>query len=316
MKYATTLLSTLLAAAPLVSCHGSISSFVANGKTYSAPEPAEGNPFRTTSTPVRQLELLEPILDFTSSDNVCGRGVPPPATLIAPVKAGSDVSFTMRGGGGGPWPHEYGPVLFYLAKCPGTADKCDPTGLKWFKVDELGLKPGANNVWWHEELKKGNSLSGTIPAGIQNGDYLLRIEVMALHNAMNKGGAETSVACTQIRVTGGGNSAVPAQDLVTFPGAYSMTDKGILVDIWNGLRKYSFPGPALFKVGGGGSSPAPSTPKPAQPAESSKPVPSAPVNVAPAPSKPTAKPPSKACKRSRHRRRHLHRLAREMSHAH
>ena len=121
--------------------------------------------------------------------------------------------------------------MFYMAKCPGTADTCNQSNLKFFKVDQLGLKPGQTNVWYHNDLKEGKALSGTIPAGIESGDYLLRIEVMALHNAMNQGGAETSVSCTQLHVTGGGSAVPAASDLVTFPGAYKATDPGILVDV-------------------------------------------------------------------------------------
>lgn len=121
--------------------------------------------------------------------------------------------------------------MFYLAKCPGSADTCDQSNLKFFKADQLGLKPGQTNSWYHNDLKEGKALSGTIPAGIENGDYLLRIEILALHNAMNPGGAETSVSCTQLRVTGGGSAVPQASELVTFPGAYTPADKGILVDV-------------------------------------------------------------------------------------
>ncbi|KZV96183.1 glycoside hydrolase, partial [Exidia glandulosa HHB12029] len=251
MKFTTTLLAAALAVLPAVRAHGTVSLFVANGKTYSAPDAAEGNPFKKTPTPVRQLELLEPITDLNSNDMICGRGTPPKASEVASIAAGSEFSFKMRGGSGAPWPHDKGPVMFYLAQCPGSADECDQSNLKWFKIDEKGLR--GQNSWYQEDLQQGKAVSGTIPSDLKSGDYLLRIEILAIHNAMRVGGAETSVSCTQLHVTGGGSAVPSASDLVTFPGAYKATDPGILVDIWNNFTSYDFPGPAVFKASGSGS---------------------------------------------------------------
>lgn len=43
----------------------------------------------------------------------------------------------------------------------------------------------------------------------------------------------------------GGGSANP--EGVSFPGAYSANDPGILVDIWgNDFKEYDIPGPAVY----------------------------------------------------------------------
>jgi cellulase len=48
----------------------------------------------------------------------------------------------------------------------------------------------------------------------------------------------------QVKVAGG-DGQLPAG--VKFPGAYSATDPGILVDIWgNGFSEYTIPGPAVI----------------------------------------------------------------------
>jgi cellulase len=57
-------------------------------------------------------------------------------------------------------------------------------------------------------------------------------------------------SCYQVTVSGGG-SASPAT--VKFPGAYSATDPGILVNIHQNLQSYIIPGPAVYGGGGGGS---------------------------------------------------------------
>ncbi|KAH7107615.1 glycosyl hydrolase family 61-domain-containing protein [Auriculariales sp. MPI-PUGE-AT-0066] len=286
MKFSLSI--TLLSALSLVAAHGTVANLQIGGKNYTGPDAAEGNPFRTTDTPVRQLALLEPINDITSEENICGRGAASSAKLVAPVSAGSSFSFSMRGGSGAHWPHNKGPVLYYLAKCPGSAADCNPANLKFFKVGQLGLKPSGQNAWWQEDLYNGGSVSGDIPKKIDNGDYLLRIEILALHNAMNVGGAESTVSCSQIRISGGSGGAPSASQLVKFP-AYKKTDKGIHIDIWNGINSYSFPGPALF-TGGSSSNSTSST--------------SVPINAAPAPTKTTLPVPSttKVCRRHRSRR--------------
>ena len=50
----------------------------------------------------------------------------------------------------------------------------------------------------------------------------------ALHGASSYPGAQFYMECAQINVTGGG-SASPAT--VSFPGAYSGTDPGVLVNV-------------------------------------------------------------------------------------
>ena len=74
------------------------------------------------------------------------------------------------------------------------------------------------------------NVSFTIPAATPSGDYLFRVEHIALHSASTAGGAQFYLSCGQITVTGGG-SGTPAP-LVAFPGAYKATDPGLLIDIY------------------------------------------------------------------------------------
>ena len=71
------------------------------------------------------------------------------------------------------------------------------------------------------------------------------MEQIALHLAMQANKAQFYIACSQIQVTGGG-SGTPAP-LVAFPGAYTSTDPGILVNI-NAMQPdaYKPPGPAVW----------------------------------------------------------------------
>lgn len=61
------------------------------------------------------------------------------------------------------------------------------------------------------------------------------------------------MSCYQVHVEGTG-SATPTG--VSFPGAYSATDPGILINIYNGVDVYQIPGPDVY-VSGGAAAPAP-----------------------------------------------------------
>jgi hypothetical protein len=178
----------------------------------------------------------------------------------------------------------------------------------------------------------GGETTARIPPTLKAGNYLIRSELIAIHNAVTQGGAEYFPSCTQLRV-GGSQSGVPAQsDLVKFPGAYKDSDPGVFVpDLFQPGFKYTAPGPAVAKIakgnGGGESNPAPSSTKDAststrapssstsaKPSTSSAVVPDVPApvgNVAPKPSSsdvtsspsalPTAPSPvtTRVCKRKR-----------------
>ncbi|KAI0309010.1 glycosyl hydrolase family 61-domain-containing protein, partial [Amylostereum chailletii] len=93
----------------------------------------------------------------------------------------------------------------------------------------------------------GKTLPVTLPADLKAGNYLFRSEIIALHLADKKGGAEFYPGCAQLQVTGDG-AGVPAST-VALPGAYSDTDPGIFdPSVFDQGAKYTFPGPALSNL--------------------------------------------------------------------
>lgn len=95
-----------------------------------------------------------------------------------------------------------------------------------------------------DEYKTPNA---TVPAATPAGDYLLRVEHIALHMAMQANKAQFYLACTQVQVTSSGNGT--PGPLVAFPGAYQSSDPGILVNLGNYLTNpsgYQPPGPAVW----------------------------------------------------------------------
>ena len=86
----------------------------------------------------------------------------------------------------------------------------------------------------------------TLPESLPSGDYLIRVEHIGLHSAGGQGGAQFYLACGQLTVTNGGDGS--PSPLVSFPGAYSPTDPGILINLdWPIPTSYVMPGPPVWQ---------------------------------------------------------------------
>jgi cellulase len=127
-----------------------------------------------------------------------------------------------------------------------------------------------------------------MPTCVAPGDYLLRVELIALHGAQNQGrspflflffstnsssspqrtsvasrmltrrtgGAQFYMECAQVRVTSSGTNT--GSNFVSFPGAYKANDPGVQVSIYDnagqpymGGKTYSIPGPAPITCAAG-----------------------------------------------------------------
>ena len=75
------------------------------------------------------------------------------------------------------------------------------------------------------------------------GDYILRPEIIALHEGYRQGGTQFYAECIHIKVSGSGTISLP--NSVSFPGAYKATDPGILIDIYKPFTSYTIPGPKV-----------------------------------------------------------------------
>ncbi|KAJ6261140.1 Endoglucanase-4 [Drechslerella dactyloides] len=208
-----------------------------------------------------------PITDVLSNDIICNGGVNPLATplpsAIINVPSGATLTMEWHHGGNGPDPNDAsdpvdpshkGPIMVYLAKVD-SALTTSVTGLKWFKIYEDGLNV-ATNTWAVDKFYAAKGfVDFKIPTCIPPGNYLLRGELLALHGAGSYPGAQFYMSCAQINIVGGGTSSPPT---VNFPGAYSGSDPGILVNIYYPpLSTYVIPGPRPFTCGG--SSPTSTT---------------------------------------------------------
>ncbi|KAF2750508.1 carbohydrate-binding module family 1 protein [Sporormia fimetaria CBS 119925] len=167
-----------------------------------------------------------------------------------------------------------GPIIYYLAKVDNAAT-AGTTGLQWFKVAHDGL---ANGKWAVDTMiQNGGWHYFTMPTCVAPGDYLMRVELIALHSAGSAGGAQFYMECAQIRITGSGTNK--GANFVSFPGAYQASHPGITVSIYDNTgqpymagRSYQIPGPAPLQCSGsdntgGGNNGGGETQQPQQPGE-------------------------------------------------
>ncbi|KAG8884629.1 hypothetical protein FRB97_003685 [Tulasnella sp. 331] len=251
------LLSTLAAASFIAtaSAHATFQDFWVNGVDQGAccvRLPLSNNPV----TDVTSTDLACNV-NATPSSGICtvpGESSDEDLTLVMLIilKAGSTVTVEMHqqpgdrtcaneaiGG------DHYGPMQVYLAKVDNALTAVG-SSQSWFKIAEMGM-PSSDPDYWGTEVLNDNCghYTVTIPKDIANGNYLLRAEVIALHVASGLDGAQFYMSCYQINVTGGG-TATPAG--VSLPGAYSATDPGILINIYQQLNSYTIPGPQPYET--------------------------------------------------------------------
>ncbi|KAI0638640.1 cellulose-growth-specific protein [Trametes polyzona] len=260
------------AALPKVLAHGGVLAYSNAGNWYQGWAPYNSPVGQTTIQ--RPWSSYNPITDATDAQIACNDdGSSGALQLTATVEAGSAITAYWNQ----VWPHPYGPMLTYLAQCPGsTCTGVDSNSLKWFKIDEAGLLSGtiAKGYWGAGKMiDQNSSWTTTIPSTVPSGNYLIRFETIALHSLP----AQFYPECAQIQITGGGSRAPTADELVSFPGAYSNNDPGLTVNLYTQAAEaetsYVIPGPPLYGSGSGAPAPAPTSAPSAPKTTSAAPAP-------------------------------------------
>jgi len=278
------------------------------------------------------------------------------ATVGAPktlnVAAGSSFTMFWQGatselvGQGGltsyfPWVHAMGPVLNYITPCTnGDCTKFDATNAGWTLLDKSGIdfsqtissslktamtnKPepyhpsSGSGLWAMAKLvQQGSTWDINIPPQLAPGQYILRHEIIAIHNPLGSNptsGPQHYISCTQLTVTGSGTAKLPAgvksSNLYEPQGAFAKFDVNS-----DDPHNFPMPGPAPWNPSGAAannSAPASAPPPPpaSSPASSAPKAASSPAKAsspAPAASSPSSNPgsPSTAPKCKSRRKRSL-----------
>ncbi|KAK1829268.1 family 61 glycosyl hydrolase [Podospora conica] len=191
-----------------------------------------------------------PPSSFSHPDIICHKSAVPGALHI-PVRAGTNLTLQWL-----TWPESHvGPVMDYLAPCPGgDCSKVEKTGLRFTKIAQAGLKEGVTwetnwlHAWRVDELVRGGNFEWTVqvPKGLKAGAYVLRHEILALHSAWERGGAQAYPQCVNLMVEGDGGEVVELPEGGDVRGFYGEEDPGVLVNVYGGLTRYEFPGPEVW----------------------------------------------------------------------
>ncbi|GIK06039.1 hypothetical protein Aspvir_010157 [Aspergillus viridinutans] len=239
----------ILGTAGLAAAHGHIDRIDIDGKSYGGflvdQYPHEQNvPDLIAWSTADTQDAYVQTFDYNQSNIICHQDAKPGA-LAGEVAAGGKVTVHWSR-----WFEDHrGPVISYLANCNGSCASVNKTELEFFKIEEAGLLDNSKSPgrWASDELMAANNTwTVNIPSDIAAGNYVLRHEIIALHNAVEDNGAQAYPQCINLKVTGGGTATPKGIPATQF---YTPTDPGILVDIFHNLATYVIPGPALYKGG-------------------------------------------------------------------
>jgi len=223
-------LAALLAIASQAAAHYTFPSLVVGGTTT----PAWVNVRQTNN-----YNTQAPVTDVTSSDLRCYDSATAGTATTISVAAGSELGIMSDG-----TIYHPGVVNVYMAKAPDSVDGWAGDGDVWFKVYQISaVTNGGESITFPAEGVPG--VSFTLPEALPTGEYLVRMEAIALHVAETYGGAQFYISCGQVSVTGGG-SGTPGP-LVAIPGVYTGYEPGILININYPIpTNYTQPGPAVW----------------------------------------------------------------------
>ncbi|KZV82132.1 glycoside hydrolase family 61 protein [Exidia glandulosa HHB12029] len=190
------------------------------------------------------FQTRNPIQNVTSPNFTCynGNGGSATAPSTYTIAAGANVTFQTDNN-----MYHIGVLNVYMAKAPTTAAAFDGKGQVWFKIFQISgvADPTGTN---YPEFPATGLYAATfpIPKNVPSGEYLLRTEYIALHDAYYFGGAQFYIGCAQIAVTGGGNGT--PSPLVSIPGVYTGNEPGIIYDVYRDPKQTSYiqPGPAVW----------------------------------------------------------------------
>ncbi|CAG8035931.1 unnamed protein product [Penicillium olsonii] len=232
MKNFKVLLGAALAAIPHASAHYFFPHFIADGNftgyyEYVREDTQGYMPYKG---------------GYSSDDFRCNTGSQEFAskTGVYNVKAGDTIGFGTDFNAliGHP-----GPIQVYMSKAPGDVREYDGSG-DWFKIYELGPEKFSSDgiEWGATDI--GN-FTFELPSEIPSGQYLVRIEHIALHGAGDWGQAEFYFNCAQIEVESD-STAIPGPT-VKIPGVYDGYEPGILFYMYRPwIVNYTMPGPRPY----------------------------------------------------------------------
>ncbi|TFK24643.1 hypothetical protein FA15DRAFT_592048 [Coprinopsis marcescibilis] len=227
------LIAFVLSLTAAASAHYTFASLVVNGQVT----PAWQYVRRTNN-----YQNNGPVTDVRSQDFRCYNSQTRATAQTQTVSAGSRIGFNSPGSISHP-----SVTNIYMARAPNGVDVAswDGSGQVWFKVHEItAVTDGGRSIQFPSNGMR--NVEFTIPSSLPSGQYLVRIENVALHSAQGQGGAQWYISCAQVEVTGGGGGN--PSPLVSIPGLYQGNEPGIMINIYYPVpTRYVQPGPAVWR---------------------------------------------------------------------
>lgn len=243
----SSLFSTVALFAAGAAAHGAVTSYIIAGKNF--PGYQGFSPGNSKNVIQRQWPDYNPITSCSAAKIRCNGGTS--ATESATAAPGDSITAVW-----GQWTHSQGPILVWLYKCAGAFSSCDGSGSGWFKIDEAGFKGDGTKVFLDSETPSGWDIAklvggnkqwtSKVPQGLAPGNYLLRHELIALHQA---NAPQFYPECAQLVVTGSGTAQPDASFKAAIPGYCKDSDANIKVPINNRQtpQTYKIPGPPVYQ---------------------------------------------------------------------
>lgn len=89
------------------------------------------------------------------------------------------------------------------AKVDNAATATADSSLKWFKISEDGFNTSTRKWAVDTMIENGGWNYFDIPSCVAPGNYLMRVELLALHSAYSQGGAQFYMVCFKSKMAKG-----------------------------------------------------------------------------------------------------------------
>lgn len=272
-KTVTALLPALLALPQYTTAHGFVQDIVVNGKSFPGANPSNKyqNPVPAVAGWTADNQDNGFVALDAGDDVICHKSATPGQAYVD-AAAGDVVSFVWN-----TWPDSHhGPMLDYIASCDGECTTVDKTALSFVKLDAVGLVSGSNPGTWGDDQMIANNFTWNLqlPTDLAAGNYVIRHETIALHQAQQPNGAQLYPQCVNFKVTGDG-TATPSGGVAGTAIYPDPSDPGLTFNLYTDFTSYTPPGPPVWSSaapaasqGAGGAAPASSGAASASPSAS------------------------------------------------
>ncbi|KAF2423317.1 hypothetical protein EJ08DRAFT_701266 [Tothia fuscella] len=235
--------------AVFAAAHGHVKEYIIDGTSYPSFDPKSDYDAKWSAKRVewgfsKAKGGVGPVENVNGPDINCRFAPLQAPAITGEVRAGANITFQWAD-----WFINHpGPVMTYMGLLPESGDVSQT---EYFKIDQASYDPKTQEWGTDRLVKNDNRHTSTIPSDIKPGTYVVRHEIISLHNALNDdwvkkiSGAQLYPQCIKVKVTGSG-TATP-KTIGKFPGAYKWDDEGILYNVYFHPNKYVAPGGPVYQ---------------------------------------------------------------------